>query len=467
MRAMFLAMALGLGSVTTASSTQDIADFATQEAEAANVPGMNYAWVIDGAIESGEYGVTAYQGETQVTEDSTFIIGSVSKSFTALAIMQFVEAGLIKLDAPVETYLDELADSPSADITIRQYLSHTSGFSTKQGNETQADFSVEMAALERRIAAIAQQTPAYPAGSKWEYSNTNYQILGRVIEVLSGQSYADYVQERIFTPAGMDDTYAFAGEAAKSTVQGHLPWFGSRRSSEEYLPGLGTVPQGGIVSSAEDLARYMALMMNGEDDLISAASKTEMMTPANDMSPDYGFGWFLNTEKGVVFHSGASPGFEALATMVPAEKKGVAVLVNAGSGIGLGDTSHLRSGLSAKAIGLDYEGTGVGLAGKSTFYLVVLTPFIFLACMIWAWRKREAIRAKAGIAGLFSIWFPLLMMGVLAWSVFSFVPSAFGAPLSAIRVFVPDMVIAMVAMAVLGLVWAVMRIGIFYTKKPS
>ncbi len=157
-------------------------------------------------------------------------------------------------------------------------------------------------------------------------------------------------------------------------------------------------------------------MMNGEDDVLSAEGKAQMMRPASGASPFYGFGWFVDSAKGTVWHSGSSPGFETLATMDPAEKKGVVVLVNRGSGVGLGETTRLRNGITARALDLDYTGEGTRLWRKILFSALVLLPIIYALSMVWAWHHRVKLRAKSGIFGLFSLRFPRCGVGcVQAW----------------------------------------------------
>ena len=173
----------------------------------------------------------------------------------------------------------------------------------------------------------------------------------------------------------------------------------------------------------------------------------------------------MDTGKGTVYHTGNSPGYESLATMVPAEKKGVVVLVNAGSGIGFGETLQLRNGIAARALGLDYDGEGSRLSLKALFISLVLTPVMFLLSMIWAWRHRREIRAKSGIFGLFSLWFPLLTTLGSAWVVFSLMPSLLGASFGTLNLFQPDLGLALIAIPVTGVLWAVFRLGVAYSGK--
>ncbi len=462
-------LVLGVGAVAQArvpaGSIEDVVD---GELGASGVPGLGYAVVADGRITSvGARGVVRSGGDREVTPDTAFLTGSISKSFTALAVMQLVEAGEVDLDAEVSRYLDAFSGRPAGAITVRQLLSHTSGFSTLQGNASHRDLTDADDELARLVDRLATTAPAHAAGDRWEYSNTNYQIIGRLIEVVSGQSYQTYVASNILEPVGMEHSFVADGEIHESMATGHTPWFGTKRPLPTGVTDRGTAPQGGIVATAGDLARYLLVMMNGRDDVLSAAGKALMMRPAGGASPFYGFGWFVDSGNGSVWHSGSSPGVESLATMVPAEQKGVVVLVNGGSGMGFGETAQLRNGITARALGLDYDGEGSRLFQKATFIGLVLLPIIYLISMAWAWIHRAGIRAKSGVPGLFSLWSPLLTTLVAAWVMLRLVPSLSGAPLGTIRLFQPDLGLVLIAAAVTGVLWAVFRLVIAYTGRPT
>ena len=448
-----------------AGSIDDVID---REMAASGAPGLAYAVVTDGDItEVGARGVLRRGGDDKVTPDTPFLTGSISKSFTALSVMQLVEAGKVDLDGPVSDYLDIFSGRPSGAITIRQLLSHTSGFSTLQGNSSRADVTGGPDELARRVERLADVTPDHAAGQTWEYSNANYEILGRVIEVVSGQQFQSYVGENILDPVGMENSFVADGAIHESMATGHRPWFGTKRPLSDNRTDRGTAPQGGIVASANDLARYLEMMMNGRDDVLSAAGKVEMMRPASSASPYYGLGWFVDPADATVWHTGTSPGFETIATMMPSERKGVVVLVNAGSGLGFGETASLRNGITAKALGLDDAGTGSRLPQKALFLSLVLLPFGYVLSMIWAWWHRAAIRAKSGAFGLFSLWFPLVTTLVAAWVIMRLVPRLFGTPIGTILTFSPDLGMALIATAGTGVLWALVRLGVAYTGRPA
>jgi CubicO group peptidase (beta-lactamase class C family) len=443
-----------------------IDDFIESEMPVSGVPGLAYAVVADGEIRTvGARGVVRIGGDTAVTPDTPFNTGSISKGFTALAVMQLVEAGKVGLDTGVSHYLGVFSGQPAGAITIRQLLSHTSGYSTLQGNLSHTEISQNTDALARQVDRLARMTPAYDAADRWEYSNVNYQILGRLIEVVSGEKYQAFIETNIMAPLGMKHSSVSDGEIHHSMATGHRPWFGTKRPLTESRTSLVTAPQGGIIASASDLARYMQMMMNGEDDVLSARGKAAMMRPASDASPFYGFGWFIDSVRGTVFHSGSSPGYETLATMIPGEKKGVVVLVNAGSGMGFRETTQLRNGITARAIGLDYDGEGSQWSLKAMFIALVLLPVGFLLSMIWAWVHRDEIRAKSGKFGLFSLWFPLFTTLGSAWVIFSVMPRLVGTPFGTLSLFQPDLGLALTATAATGVLWAVFRLGVAYSGK--
>ena len=469
MRRWLWILVLALSATVRASAPEGSIDsFLDREMPASGMPGVAYAVVAHGEIASmGARGVARAGGHRKLMPDTPFLTGSISKSFTALAVMQLVEAGKVDLDAKLSDYLDGFSGRPGGVITIRQLLSHTSGFSTMQGNTRPARRSDGKDALADRVEQLETVTPAYKPGARWAYSNINYQILGRLIEVVSGQTYQAYVTTHILHPVGMTHSFVADGETHAAMATGHRPWFGTEQPMSTNRTDRATAPQGGIVASASDLARYLQMMMNGKDDILSAADKARMMRPASQTSPFYGFGWFVDVRHGTVWHAGASPGFESLATMMPARKKAVVVLVNAGSGLGFAETAPLRDGITDRALGLTNDSGGSRWPPKLLFIGLVLLPIFYVLSMIWAWRCRDRLRAKAraGLFGVFSLWFPLFTTLVAAWVCLRLVPSLNAAPLGTVLLFQPDFGWTLIANAVTGPLWAVLRLGLAYTGR--
>jgi len=193
-----------------------------------------------------------------------------------------------------------------------------------------------------------------------------------------------------------------------------------------------------------------------------------MLQPASDASPGYGFGWMLDAEEGSAYHTGMSPGFETIAAMIPGKRRGVVVLTNGTSGMGFAETTDLRLGLVARALDLP-QATDTGRTMRVVNFLsLAAAPVILLLAMIWAWWKREQLRAKRSSRfGVFSLWFPLLAMAAVAWVCVVLIPRMFGTPLANLALFQPDMALLLKATAVLGVAWAVVRLGIAYTGQPG
>ncbi|RGP40261.1 Beta-lactamase [Altererythrobacter insulae] len=465
---MALSALLSAWTVQAAWPDPAIERFLEAEMKSSGAPGISYGTLIDGQIATAERGVSELGLDSPVAPESAFLVGSISKSFTSLAVMQLIEAEKLELDAPISLYLDSFEPGTSAgDTSIRQLMSHTSGYSMYQGNKWQSDSSMAPDALVQRVEEIASMKPDQQPGQRWDYSNINYMLLGRLIEVASGKSYAVYVETNILKPAGMSDSFVHAAATHERLVTGHTPWFLSKRVMRQNGSGLAASPQGGIVSTAGDMLLYLGLMMNGQDDILSAAGKRQMMTPASTVSPDYGFGWFLNTEQGIVSHSGSNPGYEALATMVPDERKAAVILVNSGSGFALKNGFAMQYGFIDRALGIEED---PGLPGSGAIWMLaylVFAPLLFAISIIVAWRGKAKLRAKSGVSGLLSLWFPLVAVGAQALILFILVPRLFGAPLSAVWMFQPDSYVLIVAAATSGLVWAIARLAIAYSARDS
>ncbi len=471
MRYVLVILMMGLAALSHAVMSHAVAPPASLETvivsqmKAAGAPGMAYALVKNDAMHTDAHGQLLIHTAKPVTPDTPFRIGSISKSFTAMAVMQLVEAGKVKLDDPISNYLPRFSNGPSAVITIRQLLSHTSGFSTLQGNAPDTHASDNADDLPPLVDQLAQSTPDYPPGSQWDYSNANYMILGALVETISGLDFANYIETKILTPIGMTHSFVAYGDDHTTIAVGHQPWFGAKRPLQDHHTSRARAPAGGLFASASDLGLYMQLMMNAQDDVITAASKAMMMRPASDASPFYGLGWFIDTDDQTIYHSGVVPGTETLAVLIPSRREGVVVLVNGGSGMGFGETSQLLNTVSMTALGLDAPVNHGRWSRKALFAMFVLLPFLFVGATITAGLRRQGLRAKSGPVGAFSIWFPVAITLVLAWTAIDFIPRQFGVTIGVLNLYQPDLVLALAATGLSGVIWALFRLGVYYTGR--
>jgi CubicO group peptidase (beta-lactamase class C family) len=237
-----LMLALTIGNVNASPQQRAETDFAamdayvTEQMNNLGIPGMALGIVQDGQIVHLQGFGAADSSGRAVTPQTPFYIGSTTKSFTALAVMQLVEAGKIDLDAPVQTYLPwfELADKDaSAKITVRNLLNQTSGISPQDGDR----FWTSQEQLEEHVRGLNGIQLTQPVGTIYQYSNLNYSIAGLVVEQVSGQSYADYVTQYIFEPLDMHHSYTSRAPAlADGLASGHHYMFGHAFEREYAVP---------------------------------------------------------------------------------------------------------------------------------------------------------------------------------------------------------------------------------------
>ena len=279
-----------------------IDEFMTNEIERLNIPGASLAIVKGDQVEYLQgYGVSNPDG-TEMTSETPIVLGSTSKSFTALAIMQLVEQGKISLEDPVHSYIPwfQLADKEeSKKITIQHLLNQTSGLSTYDG---QVAISQGDQTLKELIQSLANTELTYPVGEQYQYSNLNYGILGLVVEEVTNKSYKEYINENIFKPLEMNNSYADPKDDRNHTIAGgYQTVFGIKMPTEQ-LNHEGNVPFGYLISSAEDMANYMIAQLNqGEfkgKSILSANAMNTMHHPSSLIENDtyYAMGWEVNKE---------------------------------------------------------------------------------------------------------------------------------------------------------------------------
>ncbi len=310
-----------------------------------NIPGVSLAIVEgDKIVHLRGLGQARPEGEAP-TPQTPFFIGSLTKSFTALAVMQLVEAGKIDLDASVQRYLPwfRVADlQASAQMTVRHLLNQTSGLPTLSGEITLADFDNSPGATECQARALSTLVLTRSVGSVFEYSNSNYNLLGLIIEAASGELYADYIKKHILTPLDMRHTYTSQAMAKQNGLAvGYQYWFAIPFAAPNMPIPHGSLPGGMLISSSEDMARYMVAYMNGgrygDVQILSVAGIDELHRGVADFIfrgislGQYGMGWYVDWigQTKLLWHSGILPHFFSYMALLPEQKKGVVLLFNA------------------------------------------------------------------------------------------------------------------------------------------
>jgi CubicO group peptidase (beta-lactamase class C family) len=322
------------GSDATFSETDlnAVDEYINAQMRSARIPGLSLAIVKgDQVVYLKGFGRAGPSGR-EVTPQTSFMIGSITKPFTALAVMQLVEAGKIDLDTPVQRYIPwfRVADpQASAQITVRQLLNMTSGL--PQIAETQFWTEQDAAAIERSVRFLKTVELGRPVGT-FGYSNANYDTLGMIVQAVSGQPYEEYIKEHIFGPLEMQNSFASLEEAMQHDMaSGHRRWFGvpipftvAHNRSE--------LPAGFLISSAEDMAHFLVAQMNGgryEDKTVLSPDGIALMH--TDPTPNtYGLGWEFVREDGrtLINHDGGTFNFQASLFINPEARVGVFVAAN-------------------------------------------------------------------------------------------------------------------------------------------
>jgi CubicO group peptidase (beta-lactamase class C family) len=269
-----------------------------------------------------------------VTPTTPFYIGSVTKSFTALAVLQLVEEGQLDLDTPIQTYLPwfSLADETHASlITVRQLLNQTSGMARGDHNR---DALAPAAPIEEGVRNLKHVHPSQPPGTVFQYFNANYTILGLLVEQVSGLAYDTYLQEHIFEPLEMKRSFTDPLAAGSlGLAQGHTQMLGFPLPRQQ--PHLAfDLPAGFIITTAEDMAHYLIAQGNEgryeERQILTPYWMTVMHQPLDEIGSSYAMGWESSTIDGTrtIQHSGGLETFYARAVLLPEQDYGLAILIN-------------------------------------------------------------------------------------------------------------------------------------------
>jgi CubicO group peptidase (beta-lactamase class C family) len=248
--------------------------------------------------------------------DTKFNLGSMNKMFTAVTIAQLVEQGKLSYDDPLSKFMP---DFPSADaakkIRIKHLLTHTSGLGSYFNAEFNRSSRANFRTVDEMLTLAKNEQLAFEPGARWSYSNTGMLVLGKVIEVVTKQDYFDYVREHLAKPAGMTSTDAYQlDEVNKNLAVGYQREYaddGSKRYKNNlYMHVIRGGPAGGGYSTAEDLVRFAESLKSGK--LVSAATYELLTTPKPDVnSPEYGYGFGVSSQTGIVGHSGGFPGISS------------------------------------------------------------------------------------------------------------------------------------------------------------
>ena len=328
MRSRLLGAALLVLTLAGAAASQDVARMEKVVQDA--VAGKTFMGSVlvargDEVLLSKGYGFANIEWEIPNAPNTKFRLGSITKQFTAAAILLLEERGKLSVDERVKTYMPDI---PAAwdRITIRNLLTHTGGIPNFTALPSYREIQTSPASPEKILAMVKDRPLDFEAGEKMSYSNSGYILLGAIVEKVGGDSYADFVQKNLFAPVGMTDS----GYDSNTAI---IP-----RRAAGYMPGGGgpvnagyihmSIPYaaGALYSTTLDLLKWERALFGGK--VVSAASLQKMTAPFKN---DYAFGLVVRTTKEgrkVITHDGGIDGFNTHMAYYPDSRVTVIVLGN-------------------------------------------------------------------------------------------------------------------------------------------
>ena len=311
---------------------------------AKHIPGVSVAVVENGKfVWSSGFGMADLENFVPATSSTLYRLASISKPLTAVAAMQLYERGKLDLDAPVQKYCPAFPQKDTP-ISTRQVMGHIGGIRHYRG-DAEKDLEIGNTKyfdkpIEAGLNFFKDDPLVAKPGTEFHYSTQGYTLVGCVIEGASGTNYVDYMRDQVFTPAEMPSTQP----DQRFSIIPHRTRFydldkANRVENADFLDSSYKIPGGGLISSADDMARFEVAILH--DKLLRRATRDLMWTPLKptDGKPDdYGLGWGTGNSAGVphVGHTGGQQGTSTAMMIAPQQQAGVIVLTNLENG-GAGD----------------------------------------------------------------------------------------------------------------------------------
>lgn len=473
------------GPVSPEQTYQAVDAFLREQLDAIGIPSAAVAVVRDGVqVHSAAFGRADDSGRP-MTVQTPVLLASTSKSLTAIAVMQQVEAGRLRLDEPVQTYLPwfTLDDTRSSAITVRHLLHQASGMASKD-TAFEASDAQNPEALEEGVRALANAPLAGEPGAAFHYASANFNILGLLVQTVSGQPFGEYLKQHVFGPLDMGHSHPTRAAArADNAAAGYSRWFGSFwRQTDVPAPTTG-MPSSTLYASAEDLGHQLIALLDGgrygDARILQPGSVAAMFEPRVqvDGSKGYAMGWFTRplVESAdpaappvpeaelplLLEHQGEWGNSHTYLAVVPESRLGVALVIN---GNDTAAPSRLKS--------IDTNLLRI-LHGHSPVPAVVFED--------WLQRYSWAVAMGLLLAELLSLWLALRFLlrrrassrkrwvllawgaaalaldGFALWLCLIYAPARFDTHLSVIVRQFPDVGISLVPILALAIVWPIPR----------
>lgn len=438
----------------TGEENEKIQKFIENNMDKGKIPGLSVVIVKgDKTVYQQGFGYADLENKKRVTSKSIFEIGSNSKAFTALGILNLQKDGKLKLEDEVSKYIPWLKvkyEDKEVGVTIEQLLHHTSGVPYNTIDKIPS--SNEDNALEETVRTLQGIKLDSRPGEKYQYATINYDVLGLVIEKVTGKSYEKYIEEAVVKPMNLNNTYMDRGQNtdAYMTKGYKLAFF--KPSLYDAPMYRGNKPAGYILSNAEDMAKWLMIQMgtskdsNFSKDLIKISQEPNRRTSPLDNGSSYAGGWFVfQNGGGEISHGGTNPNYSSFIVFRPEEKIGVAVLSNTNSEyvtkIGQGINEILQGKVDNTNV-KDVNKTTDTIAVFITVFaglIVISTLYFLIKALIQIFKKERKLEIKslksilafvislAFIAGLsYAIYLiPYILFNGLSWNfVFVWLPKS-------------------------------------------
>jgi CubicO group peptidase (beta-lactamase class C family) len=283
--------------IASTASADPVDNYVRAQLQSRRLPGVSLAVVKNGRlVKAAGYGVASLELDSPATEKTVYEIGSISKQFTANAVLLLVEEGKVRLDDPLSMYLVKTPPAWSA-ITVRHILTHTAGLPDFDTGDIGFSYRREYTADEF-VALLGRQPLDFPPGERWKYTN-GFPLLGMVVERASGMPYTEFVRSRIFAPLGMESArFKTATDVVPHRADGYLLEDAAYRLGETLRPAV-IAPNGGIMMNVVDFAKWDIAIAQGR--LLRPESLKEMTTAVrlkDGRTVSHGLGWFMDSFNG-------------------------------------------------------------------------------------------------------------------------------------------------------------------------
>ncbi len=350
------------------------------------VPGISISIIDENETLYFSSGFADREKGLPASENTLYELASVSKAFTGAGILLLEEQGLLSMTDPVGKYLPWLTlkyQGKPIDmqrLTLNDFLHHTSGLTNKkhfqgipQGNTPDM--------LQKTVEMLVNAELEFPPGEQYSYGTVNYDVLGLVIEVVSGQSYEDFMTEQIFQPLGLYNTYVYKADAQQTgqLAQGYRTSF-SITTPYDAPDYAGNKPAGYIMSSAADMGRWMNIQMGIIQDVPEVFKTVITKSHQGNISVSavdgmyYAAGWFVNADKTIIEHQGDNPNYATEVAILPDERFAICLLSNSAN-------TNVKLVKNIKNI-LDGDLTQSYKIGDRQLLDIVLSSVTIIACLL-------------------------------------------------------------------------------------